>query len=120
MSLQFVDTSHGMLVRGSTHTWIVEIFRLVADMSFTRETRRAKRKAFDYVALLDFCDGEEPRPCEVRDISAGGARLAVFCGTDAVPEVFELVLSHSAKVKRACKVAWRSPTELGVQFMKPE
>jgi len=88
-------------------------------VSSTRETRRSKRKAFDHVALLDLCDGEQPRPCQVRDISPGGARLVVFTGTKAIPETFNLLLDPSARVQRVCKVAWRSPTELGVQFVKP-
>jgi hypothetical protein len=84
-----------------------------------RETRRNKRKPFDYVALLDFCDGEVPRPCQVRDISNGGARLIVFTDTSAIPETFNLLLSPSATVQRSCRIAWRSPTEVGVQFVKP-
>ena len=88
-------------------------------MSQSRETRRSKRKSFDYVGAIDFCDGEAPRPCQVRDISSGGARITVFTDTNAIPETFNLVLSASSNVQRACKVAWRSPTELGVQFLKP-
>jgi hypothetical protein len=83
-----------------------------------RDTRRAKRKAFDYVGLLDYCDGEEPRPCQIVDISDGGARLLLFTDTDAVPETFTLLLSPSAKVRRACQVAWRSPNGIGVRFLK--
>jgi hypothetical protein len=83
-----------------------------------RETRRSKRKAFDYVGLIDFCDGEVPRPCQVRDISAGGARITVFTDTQAIPETFNLLLSASSNVRRACRVAWRSPSEIGVQFLK--
>jgi len=84
-----------------------------------REARRNKRKSFDYVALLDFCDGEEPRPCRVLDISDGGARLSVFTATDAIPDTFKLVLSRSAAVRRACRVAWRADNQIGVQFLKP-
>jgi hypothetical protein len=43
----------------------------------------------------------------------------VFTDTNAIPETFNLVLSASSNVQRACKVAWRSPSELGVQFLKP-
>ena len=85
-----------------------------------RETRRAKRKPFDHVGLLDFRDGEEPRPCQVRDISAGGARLIVFSETDTIPETFNLLLDPTRKVLRICRVAWRSPTEVGVEFVKPD
>ena len=84
-----------------------------------RETRRNKRKQFDYVGLLDFCNGEEPRPCQILDISSGGARLMVFTGTEAIPETLTLLLSPSAKVRRDCKVVWRSASGIGVQFVKP-
>ena len=97
----------------------MQALRWEKNVPASRETRRAKRKAFERVALLDFCDGEVPRPCQVRDISAGGARLIVFTGTTAIPETFNLLLDPAAKVQRPCKVAWRSPTELGVQFLKP-
>lgn len=85
-----------------------------------RETRRTKRQSFDHVALLDFGDGEQPRPCQVRDISAGGARIIVFTDTSTIPESFDLLLDPSAKVRRVCRVAWRSPSEVGVQFVRPE
>ena len=88
-------------------------------MPQNRESRRTKRQAFDYVGVIDFGDGDVPRPCQVRDISPGGARLTVFTDTSEVPETFSLVLSASSNVQRACKVAWRSPTEIGVQFLKP-
>jgi hypothetical protein len=84
-----------------------------------KDTRRSKRKAFEYVGLLDFCDGEVPRPCEVRDISTGGARLIVFTDTSEIPDTVNLLLSTSATVRRVCRVAWRSSTEVGVEFLKP-
>ena len=86
---------------------------------FMRDTRRIKRKAFDHVGLIDFLDGHQPRPCQIRDISPGGARLSVFTDPSAIPEMFNLLLDPSAKVRRACRVAWRSRTEIGVQFIKP-
>ena len=84
-----------------------------------RETRRNKRQSFERVALVDLRDGEQPLPCQVRDISAGGARIVVFGGTKTIPDAFNLLLDPAAKVLRACKVAWRTPTELGVEFLKP-
>jgi hypothetical protein len=85
-----------------------------------RETRKSKRKHFDYVGLLDYRDGEEPRPCQILDISSGGARLSVFTDPSAIPEALTLLLSPSAAVRRACKVVWRSRSGIGVQFLKPE
>jgi hypothetical protein len=116
-SLQFVNVFFGMLGRvlRARAEWPLR----GEDVTFIRETRRSKRKTFEYVALLDFRDGEEPRPCEVRDISAGGARLAVFVAVETIPENFTLLLSPTAKVRRDCKVAWRSADEIGVRFIPP-
>ena len=88
-------------------------------MTAGRDTRRSKRKQLDYVGLLDYCDGEEPRPCQIQDISAGGAHLMVFTETETIPETLTLLLSPSAKVRRDCKVVWRSAGGIGVQFIKP-
>jgi hypothetical protein len=52
--------------------------------------------------------------CVVRDISALGARL-VLMSTAAVPGEFDLSFD-SARTLRACRVIWRSPMEIGVQF----
>jgi PilZ domain len=82
-----------------------------------RDTRRSKRKTFDYVGLIDFRDGEEPRPCQIVDISTGGARLLVFSDPSRIPEMLTLLLSPTAKVQRACKVVWRSTNGIGVKFL---
>jgi hypothetical protein len=74
---------------------------------------------FDHVGLLDYRDGEEPRPCQILDISSGGARLSVFSDPKTVPEMLVLLLSPTAAVRRACKVVWRSQSGIGVQFLKP-
>ncbi len=82
------------------------------------EARRNKRKSFDYVAGLLVGDSAELLPCQVADISAGGARLVVFCDTDQLPGTLTLVLSSNGQVRRRCKVAWRRRSEIGVQFLK--
>jgi hypothetical protein len=82
------------------------------------DARRSKRKIFDHVALLDFRDGEEPRPCQLIDISAGGARLLLFSKATEIPKFLTLFLSPTGSVSRNCKVAWRSGTSIGVQFLK--
>jgi hypothetical protein len=112
-SLQFVNVSPGTL--GSKYQRLA----LGADVSAAHDTRRNKRKPFESVALVDLCDGEQPRPCQVCDISHGGARLIVFGDTSTIPDTFNLLLDPSARVQRFCKVAWRTETELGVQFLKP-
>jgi hypothetical protein len=90
----------------------------VAMSALGGEGRRSKRKPFDYVAGLLVGDSAELLPCQVADISDGGARLVVFSDTEQFPETLTLVLSSNGQVRRRCKVAWRRRTEIGVQFLK--
>jgi PilZ domain len=79
--------------------------------------RRFKRKYFDRVGALDVHDGTPTKACEIVDISDGGARLRpLLCAPQTLPQEFTLVLSACGKVRRSCRVAWRSRTEVGVQF----
>jgi hypothetical protein len=79
--------------------------------------RRHNRKAFDRVAALDLGNGSASTGCEVLDISDGGARLRpLMTSPDALPEQFTLLLSACGRVRRNCRVIWRSKIELGVQF----
>jgi hypothetical protein len=54
--------------------------------------------------------------CIVRDISGHGARL-VFVSTASIPGTFDLSFD-SARTLRSCRVVWRSPMEIGVQFQE--
>jgi PilZ domain len=54
--------------------------------------------------------------CVVWDISAVGARL-VLASTAAIPGTFDLSFD-GARTLRACRVVWRSPMEIGVQFQE--
>lgn len=83
----------------------------------TRKKRRFRRKSFERVAALDLGDGSPSKKCEVLDISEGGARLRPLMGSPRMlPEKFILLLSTCGKVRRNCRVIWRSAAELGVQF----
>lgn len=85
-----------------------------------RKKRRFNRKSFERVAALDFGDGSPSTSCEVLDISDGGARLRpLLCTPKMLPEKFTLLLSTCGKVRRSCRVIWRSVGELGVQFPRP-
>lgn len=55
-------------------------------------------------------------PCVVRDISSLGARIAM-AGADSLPDRFSLAL-NTADTSRACRVAWRTSTQLGVEFCR--
>jgi hypothetical protein len=52
--------------------------------------------------------------CIVQDICAHGARL-VLISTLCIPDTFDLSFD-SARTLRFCRVVWRSPMEMGVQF----
>lgn len=54
------------------------------------------------------------RDCVVRDISSCGARLALV-STAYIPDKICLTFD-GARTLRACRVAWRSATEIGVEF----
>jgi hypothetical protein len=83
----------------------------------SHKKRRFDRRTFERVAALDLGDGAPSTSCEVIDISHGGARLRpLLCAPKALPETFTLVLSACGKVRRRCRVVWRSAAELGVQF----
>jgi len=69
------------------------------------------------MGALDLGDGSASMACEVLDISHGGARLRpLMCAPDIVPDRFTLLLSADGKVRRFCRVAWRTDGELGVEF----
>ena len=82
-----------------------------------RKKRRFPRKLFERVATLDIGGGSPSTSCEVLDISEGGARLRpLLCSPKTLPEKFILLLSTCGKVRRDCRVIWRSTVEIGVQF----
>jgi hypothetical protein len=86
-----------------------------------RRNRRFDRRAFDRIGALDVGDGSASTACEILDISEGGARLRpLMCAPDDVPDRFTLLLSSCGRVRRACHVAWRSESDVGVQFRAGE
>ncbi len=69
------------------------------------------------MGALDVGDGSASTACEILDISEGGARLRpLMCAPDLLPDRFTLLLSACGRVRRTCRVAWRSKSDLGVQF----
>jgi hypothetical protein len=95
------------------NNFIVRVVGAVA----VRKKRRFDRRVFDRVGALDLGDGSASTACEILDISDGGARLRpLMCAPKVVPEKFTLLLSSCGRVRRSCRVVWRSRAELGVQF----
>jgi len=79
-----------------------------------RERRKAKRRMLRYRAWLVLADGSLSE-CVLSDISETGARLMVD-DSGLVPEKFDLVFSRNCEARRHCKVVWRNPQQIGVQF----
>jgi hypothetical protein len=52
--------------------------------------------------------------CTVRNLSAGGACLYV-ASTLGIPDDFDLLI-ESDKAARACRIAWKNETQMGVTF----
>ena len=53
--------------------------------------------------------------CRVRNLSPIGACLEV-AGPAGIPDEFLLLIEHE-QLKKSCRVIWRKPTTLGVEFM---
>ena len=79
-----------------------------------RERRRVRRIHVFKSAKVTF--NGSLRDCIVRDLSSLGARLA-FVSTAYIPDDFSLTFD-SARTLRACRVTWRTATEIGVEFQE--
>lgn len=80
-----------------------------------QERRRVRRTRVYKCAKISL--NGSLRDCVVRDISSFGARLALV-STAYIPDKISLTFD-GAHTLRACRVAWRSPTEIGVEFCEP-
>ncbi len=60
-------------------------------------------------------EGNAPRGCVLSDISDNGARIDVET-VDELPDRFTLLLSGNGSPRRNCRVVWRQPTQVGVDF----
>lgn len=67
-----------------------------------------------YGAFLILADNTQ-RGCVLHDISDTGARIDVATA-DELPDSFTLVLSGNGSPRRKCRIVWRQPTQVGVNF----
>jgi hypothetical protein len=81
------------------------------------ERRKGPRRKINRVAHFysEICP--PARPCTVKNISEGGARL--FSETDMPPTFTLSVSGEDVMVRRECRVIWRLGGELGVEFIDP-
>jgi PilZ domain len=72
-----------------------------------------------YPARIVADDGSWMYPCEIFDVSVGGARLAVYCPSQtSLPGQFLLQLSEISQIGRSCELAWQQGNEIGVRFVR--
>jgi len=79
------------------------------------EKRKYPRLEIDLLARIEMADGSTA-PGTMLDLSPGGARLKVRQAGN-LPEQFLLQLGGT--VRRWSRIAWRSNTEIGVEFLAP-
>ena len=79
-------------------------------------SRRYPRTACQIPAEIFISSKVPPIKCMVMDISDGGAGLCLWVGsTFGVPESFDLAIEGEPG-RRTCRVAWKQPHKLGVEF----
>ena len=76
------------------------------------DARRSVRRASS--ALGTVYDGSATIPCQLVDISDGGAGMR-FTGSPTIPQVFILTVPDE-KLQRRCGIVWRRGARIGVQF----
>ena len=79
------------------------------------EQRKWRRKQMGADGFLYTCDGQQIGPCEVKDVSEGGAML-VRSNPDELPRQFVLSLSRDGRVRRRCQIVWQTTNHIGVRF----
>jgi hypothetical protein len=77
------------------------------------EKRKFPRRKIDILAQIEMADASTA-PGTVLDLSQGGVRLKVRQAGN-LPEQFLLKLG--SRVQRWSRIAWRSDTEIGVEFL---
>jgi hypothetical protein len=85
----------------------------------TKDQRKAPRRQIDAIGFLYTRDGRPLGECRMKDISAGGAKLAHSIAGE-LPDQFLLSLSKNGTVRRQCQVAWRGENQMGVRFLAAE
>ena len=83
------------------------------------QRREHIRRSLSYSAHIVAGDASWVYPCEIFDVSAGGAKLAIYCPPQTpLARQFFLQLSEISQANRYCEVAWRQGNEIGVRFIR--
>ena len=83
------------------------------------EKRKTQRKHLRHSGWIASRETETIQKCMISDISDSGARLDVENAGD-LPDEFVLLLTRNAKTRRTCRIVWRSRSQVGVHFDRPQ
>ena len=76
------------------------------------DKRKSERRASNAPGTVS--NGSTSIPCQLVDISSGGAGL-LFADSPTIPQVFVLTVP-AEKLQRRCGIVWRRGIRIGVQF----
>ena len=77
--------------------------------------RKSTRRGVFKVGMIYDADGNSVTACNVRDISATGARLELRQDVP-LPKSFLLALTQDGNSRRACRTVWQLSIVAGVRF----
>jgi hypothetical protein len=80
------------------------------------ERRGHSRTEVSRSATLDFGRMLPKRPCTIKNISDGGARLHVGL-LIGLPDQFFIAISPVPMQRRDCRLVWASEFEVGIRFV---
>lgn len=78
--------------------------------------RQSPRKRENRAAWIDANNGSPLLDCTVWDVSEEGVRITIDVPR-SVPQEFFLVLSKDGKLRRRCRVIWRSAEQVGACYL---
>ena len=78
--------------------------------------RQSPRQRENRAAWIEVNNGAAPMDCIFWDVSEAGVRITIDTPR-SVPQEFFLVLSRDGKVRRRCRVVWRSNEQVGACFL---
>lgn len=86
-----------------------------AQLGHPMEKRHSERRRTYKGGQIVFNHGRSVIDCTIKNMSRGGAALNVESAL-GIPNEFILVVS-SGNVRKACRVAWKTETLIGVAFL---
>jgi hypothetical protein len=101
------------LLGPTPHSWGHSSISTKVGPSCTSADPHFRRRTFKGGKLI-FNKGLSVLDCVIRNLSDRGARVELGTAI-GVPDTFELIIAPD-RVKRSCKIAWRSKRHIGISF----